>query len=107
MHNHTLPGENEKALMFVLANRAMAHAYLGLNEKKEMLELATMVIIYDHGYQKVKGIGGLTRTWARRLVNAFVSRADQYPLKAKHKGRTAYTDKLERAWFLVDGPIPV
>ena len=56
VHNHTLPGENEKALMFVLANHVMAHAYLGPNEKKEVLELAAMVIMYDHGYQKVKGI---------------------------------------------------
>ena len=44
VHNHTLPGENEKALTFVLANRVMERTYLGLNEKKEVLELAAMVI---------------------------------------------------------------
>ena len=38
----------------------MAHAYLGPNEKKEVLELAAMVIAYDQGYQKVRGIEGLT-----------------------------------------------
>ena len=62
-----------------------------------MLELAAIVIMYDHGYQKLKSTEGLTRTWARRLDDAFVSEADQHPLKAKHKGRTAYTDKLKRA----------
>ena len=35
-------------LMFVLANRVMVHAYLGPNEKKEVLEVAAMVTMYDH-----------------------------------------------------------
>ena len=45
----------------------------------------------------IKGVEGLTRTWATRLDAAFVSGADQHPLKAHYKGRTAYTDKLEKA----------
>ena len=38
----------------------MVHAYLDPNEKKEVLELVVMVIMYDYGYQKVKGLEGLT-----------------------------------------------
>ena len=89
--------ENEKALVFILANRVMAHADMSKKERKEVLALAARVILYDHGYKQIKGVEGLTRTWATRLDAAFVSGADQHPLKAHYKGRTAYTDKLEKA----------
>ena len=95
----------------------MAHTYLVLNAKKEVLELVTMtmVVIYDHSYQRVKGVEGLTRTrtWAQRLDDAFVSEADQHLLKAKYKGRTAYTDKLDFGakirdkYHWLDKPIPM
>ena len=62
MHNRTLPRKNEKALMFVLTNCVMVHAFLGPNKKKDVLELAAMVLVYGHGYQKVKSIGRLART---------------------------------------------
>ena len=45
--------------MFILANRVMAHPYLGPSEKKAVLELIEIVIMYDHGYQKVKGVEDL------------------------------------------------
>ena len=76
----------------------MAHADMSKKERNEVLALVARVILYGHGYKKIKGVEGLTRTWAIRLDAAFVSGADQHPLKAHYKGRTAYTDKLEKAF---------
>ena len=57
-----MPGEHEKAMIFILANRVMAHANLSEQQKKEVLEHAATVILYDHGYAKVYGVDALTRT---------------------------------------------
>ena len=45
------------------------------------LELAATVILYDHGYKQASGILGLTKTWQPRLDAAFISGADQRPLR--------------------------
>ena len=54
----------------------MVHIYFSPNKKKEVLEIVAMIIMYDHSYQKVNDVGGLTRTWVQRLDDVFVSGAD-------------------------------
>ena len=100
LHKRALPGENEKNLIFILTNRVLTQAANKEERRRQAktaLELAATVILYDHGYKKVSGVYGLTETWQPRLDAAFISGADQRPLRSKHKGRTAYTDKLERS----------
>ena len=95
MHDRALPRENEKALIFILANRVMAHANLGPKKKKEVLELAATVVMYDHGYKQVQGVDRLSRTWAKRLEASFQFGANTQLLNARHKGSVGYTDQLE------------
>ena len=61
-----------------------------------MLGYAATIIFYDHGYRAVRGVSNLDKLWRRRLTVAYTNGDDVDPLRAKHKGSTAYTDKLER-----------
>ena len=95
-----LMGEAERSYVFILANCVLSNVTtqeLNSKDRDEVLANAARVIAYDNGFKEVKGLCGLTRTWRKRLYAALVSGVDQHPLRAHYKGRTAYTDTLERA----------
>ena len=92
-----MPGEHEKAMIFILANHVMAYANLKEQKKKEVLELAATVVLYNHGYSKIYPVNALTWTWSKRLDAALFSGTSVHPLRALQKGRMPYTDKLEEA----------
>ena len=99
VHGKINSSENVKCLIFLLANKVMAQSNLhDTEERKQVLEYASMIIFYDHGYSRVRGAGELDRTWDRRLKAAFASGADTNPLKARHKGSTSYTNRLEKQY---------
>ena len=54
-----------------------------------------MVTSYNYRFRQVWGVNKLGKTWTQRLEAAFESVADTHPLKVRHKGSVAYTDKLE------------
>ena len=91
VHKKINSSEHVKMLIFLLANKVMAQSNLrDAEDRKKVLEYASIVIFYDHGYSSVRGAGELDRTWDRRLRAAFTSGADTNPLKARHKGKTSY-----------------
>ena len=74
----------------------MAMSNLEQDDRKKVLEYAVRIIFCDHRYKQVKGISTLHKTWDMRLEAAIISRADTNPLRARHKGKIAYTDKIEK-----------
>ena len=85
-----------KCLVFLLANKVVMQSNLPTRkQQQEALEHASKIICYDHGYAQPCGVSNMQRMWEKRLEAAFDSGADTNPLKALHKGRIPYTEKLE------------
>ena len=86
-----------KCLIFLLANKVMMRSNMPTKkQQKEILEHASKIIFYDHGYAAPGGASKMQRTWEKRLEAAFESGADTNPLKSLHKGRIPYTETLEK-----------
>ena len=97
LYDRALPGENQKALIFTLANRVIAPTDLGKKEWKEVLvlELAACIVISNHGFKGYRGAVNLTRTWGSRLNDVFEQGNNTSPLQTKYKGTMSYTNKLK------------
>ena len=96
LHDGKQPGELLKFLIFDLANRVMTRSEMTARKRKQVLQYAATLLLFDHGYKSVSGISTLDKTWGKRLENAYLGGSDTRPLQAKIKGPTSYTDKLEK-----------
>ena len=96
LHNKKEPDENTKYLTFLLCDKVlMGHDSMPLKLRKEVLELAATIVMYDSGHKQVKGISNLQKTWHKRLVHYFITGANTHPFKNNRKGRTKYTDAVD------------
>ena len=96
VHRRVNSSETAKYLIFLLANRVMAWSKLERKDRKQVLVYSATIILYDHGYKKVKGSGELTKTWEKRLEAAYLSGADTNPLETRYKRRISLADRLDK-----------
>ncbi len=64
--------------------------------KKQLLEDAATIIMYDQGYKEVKGFKMLETTWQTRMIGYFATGIGPAPLKSLYKGKKSYSDELEK-----------
>lgn len=96
IHKKKNMGEREKSLTFQFASIVATNTpNMSKAEQKEVLKHAATIVMYDHGYEKVKGVNELKKKWWPRVIEYFKTGIGGAPLKNKSKGRKAYSDKIE------------
>ena len=97
-HQKKEASENLRYHTFNLESKVLKRAKMTSVLMEEVKECYSKILFYDHGYnyKTVFGISNLDRTRAKRQHNAYVSGTNIHPYRHLHKGRTKYTDKIEK-----------
>jgi hypothetical protein len=97
LHDRNDPDERTRALVLALMGEVeKRRPNMPAGPKKQLLEDAATIIMYDQGYKEVKGFKMLETTWQTRMIDYFATCIGPAPLKSLNKGKKSYSNELEK-----------